>query len=317
MDRVTDPPPAPIAAELRDLRAALDAALPKKLLDRNLIIGTWRWEMFDAVTEKWVADPDGRSAHDLRTIRCFAEVVSHFDVIALQGMMGDARGLRLVMDALGDAWGLMISGLSRESSYNERTAFVFDTRKVLPRGLAGQVILPDSQAKISAGDRFLSSQFFRPPMFAGFRCLDRDFTLANIHLVYGKTAERLAEMRAFSAWLAEISQKGYRWERNFIVLGQLQLMRSGTPLYEAFTASGLQIPPELVDVPTFPAGRPASMASSIAWFGEGSGAAALELGYLRGGVFDFLGNGSSLADASLSRHLPVWAEFSVRRGGAV
>jgi hypothetical protein len=312
VERVTDQPPAGIAAALGDLRAELDGALPTKLLDRNLIIGTWRWEMFDAVTEKWVANRRGRAAHDLRTIRCFAEIVSHFDVIALQGMLGDARGLRLVMEALGNDWGLMISALSRESSYNERTAFIFDTRKVLPRGLAGQVVLPEGQAKVSEGGRFLSSQFFRPPMFAGFRCLDRDFTLANIHLVFGKPAERLAEMRAFTAWLGEISRKGYRWERNFIVLGQLQLMRSGTPLYEAFTASGLQIPRDLVDVPTFPAGRPASMASAIAWFGKGRGSATLELDYLRGGVFDFL-NGPALADASLSRHLPVWAEFSVRR----
>ena len=309
-----DQPPAHVASELRGLRARLDATLPRKMLDRNLIIGTWRWEMFDAVNETWVADRDERPARDLRAIRCLAEIVGHFDVIALQGLMGDARGLRLVMEALGDYWALMITALSRESTYNERTAFIFDTRKVLPRGLAGQVVLRDSESKASEKDHFLSRQFFRPPMFAGFRCLDRKFTLANVHLVFGDPDERLAEMRAFAAWLGEISRKGYYWERNFIVLGQLQLMRSGTPLYEAFTAGGLHIPPDLVDVPTFPAGRPATMASSIAWFGEGSGSAELGLEYLRGGVFDFLADGLPFGERYLSRHLPVWAEFSIRRG---
>jgi endonuclease/exonuclease/phosphatase family metal-dependent hydrolase len=314
--RVTDEPPPQVAADLRDLRSRLDAALPSKLLDRNLIIATWRWERFDEVTEKWLADAgDHAAARDLRAIRCLAEIVSHFDVLAVQGVMGDARGVGLVMDALGDDWGLMMSGLSRESAYNERTAFVFDTRKVVPRGLAGQVVLQDSEAKDAKEGRYLSRQFFRPPLFAGFRCLDRKFTLAAAHLVYGQSEERLAEVRAFVAWLAETSRKGYDWERNFIVLGQLQLMRSGTPLHDAFTEGGLRIPADLVDVPTFPADNPKTMASSIAWFGEGSGPAELDLDYLRGGVFEFA-DGLPLNGANLSRHLPVWAEFSVRRSAS-
>jgi hypothetical protein len=212
----------------------------------------------------------------------------------------------------------MVTGLSRESTYNERTAFVFDTRKVLPRGLAGQVVLPTSGQKQPAGSDFLSRQFFRPPLFAGFRCLDHAFTLANIHLVYGEPAERVAELEAFVQWLREVDRDGYDWERNFIVLGQLQLMRSGTPLHDALTGGGLHIPDDLVDLPTFvnSAGTPASMASSIAWFGTGSGPAEPQLRYLKGGVFNFLTDDLPFRDPSpqhyLSRHLPMWAEFDVR-----
>jgi hypothetical protein len=318
VDRVTDRPPQQVVADLRALGTALDAAVPPKLLDRNLVMATWRWEMFDAVAETWVAGPGDRSPRDLRAIRALAEVVRRFDVVALQGLLGDARGLRLVMEALGDDWALMITGLSRESTYNERTAFVFDTRKVLPRGLAGQVVLPAAGEKQAAGADFLSRQFFRPPLFAGFRCLNQAFTLANIHLVYGKPEERVAELRAFVQWLREVNRDGYDWERNFIVLGQLQLMRSGTPLHAALTDGGLHIPDDLTDAATFvnAAGKPVSTASSIAWFGSGSGPAQLQLEYVRGGVFNFLADGLPFRDPPpqryLSRHLPMWAEFDLR-----
>ena len=49
---VTDPPPTSVAAELRTLRGALDAGVPPKVLDRNLLIGTWNIRAFGDLTEK-------------------------------------------------------------------------------------------------------------------------------------------------------------------------------------------------------------------------------------------------------------------------
>jgi hypothetical protein len=319
MDRVNEAPPPRVAAELAILQAALDVAIPAKNLDRNLLIATWRWQMFDRVTEKWIADAGDGPARDLRAVRCLAEILRRFDIIAIQGLMGNARGLQTVLDALGDHWALMVTGLSRESSYNDRSAFVFDTRKVLPRGLAGQVVLAEPEAKQPSGSRLLSRQFFRPPLFAGFRCLDDHFTLANIHLVWGSAGERVAEMRAFAGWLREISEKGYYWERNLIALGQLQLLHARGPVYDALQSVGLRVPHDLLGVPTFVTsqGKPATMASAIAWFGEESGPGALGLEYVRGGVFNFLAADLPFSNVDyeryLTNHLPVWAEFRVRR----
>jgi hypothetical protein len=40
MDKITDRPPAQVAAELSDLRVALDREIPAKILDANLLIAT-------------------------------------------------------------------------------------------------------------------------------------------------------------------------------------------------------------------------------------------------------------------------------------
>ena len=99
----------------------------------------------------------------------------------------------------------MMTGLSRETTYRERTAIVFDTRKVLPQGLAGQIVLPGDGKGSPAGPKaFLSDQFFRPPFFAGFRCLGSSFTLVNQHIVFGDRAERVEEIEALGRWLAEV-----------------------------------------------------------------------------------------------------------------
>ncbi len=315
MDQITSPPPPAVAEQLIALRSALRRDLPPKLLDRNLLVATWRWPMSDQVDERWVSGrADG--THDLRAVRALAEVVARFDVVAIQGLMGDARRLQLVMDVLGDDWALMLTGLSRETSYQERTAFVFDLRKVRPRGLTGQVVLTGGEKQ--GGESMLSSQFFRPPLFAAFQCLDRNFTLANIHLVFGEESERLAEMRAFAGWLASVHRAASWWERNLIALGQLQLFRSSSAVYRAFTGSGLHVPAGLVDVATFvnSAGTPATMASTIAWFGGERGPSDGDLPFRQAGVFDHRLGGSLFPDAPyryVSDHRPVWVEFGVRR----
>ncbi len=191
--------PASVVAHLRELAVALDGALPHKQLDRNLLLATWRLEMFDAVRPDWDTGASSSPRCNRFSVAVLTEIIRRFDIVALQGVIGAANGLRLLMDQLGSHWSLLVTGLSPNSSYQERMAFVFDTRKVLSRGLAGQVVLPEGSDKGDAGPSgFLARQFFRPPLFAGFRCQDQDFTLANIHLVFGSARERLAEIRAFA-----------------------------------------------------------------------------------------------------------------------
>jgi hypothetical protein len=323
MPHITDAPPVEVTEDLGRLRSALDAALPAKLLDRNLIIGTWRWRQFEDATRKWTSGPDDRPRRDLRSVRCICEIVARFDVIAIQGIMGDAPALELVMDVLGDNWGVMLTGLSQESYYRERTAFIFDTRKVLPKGLAGQVVLGERDLKRLQGGRLLSRQFFRPPFFASFGCLDRRFTLANMHLVYGQTRdERTQEARAIADWLLQLSRRSSLWESNIIALGQVQLQNARTQLYKAFTSSGLRIPKDLRNVPTVVTrdGSLANMMSTIAWFPERDGSPGMGLEYLRGGHFNFAKAGLRFLEENpsetrwyVSDQVPLWAEFSVRR----
>lgn len=315
-----DAPPAGVAVHLRHLGAALDRAVPPKQLDRNLLVATWRLEMFDAVRPDWDAGASGSPRCGLYGLSVLTEIARRFDIVALQGAIGAADGLRLLMDRLGSHWSLLVTGLSPNSSYQERMAFVFDTRKVLARGLAGQVVLPEGGDKGDAGaEGFLARQFFRPPLFAGFRCQDQDFTLANIHLVFGSPGERIAEIRAFAGWLRRVSAQGHRWERNLIALGQLQLLREGSAVDREFAAAGLHVPPALRGQPNFvnAQGVATSAPSTVAWFAQGDQPGRLDLACRRAGVFNLLGETLPLRadgiDRALTRHLPVWVEFDVPR----
>ncbi|HEY5980479.1 MAG TPA: hypothetical protein VIT41_12675 [Microlunatus sp.] len=317
--RVPEIPPE-VAMARHELRAAIEAAVPPKVLDRNLLIATWRWPILSRVSEDWIAPQPQPGLRDRRAVILLAEVVRHFDVVALQGIMGSAPTLQAVLRVLGPEWAYMMTGLSRETTYRERTAVVFDTRRVLPQGLAGQVVVPEGGKRRSENDDFLSSQFFRPPFFAGFRCLGASFTVVNQHIVFGTEPERVAEMRALCAWVAEITSGDY-WERNLIILGQLQLFRSGSSVHRVFDAAGLRLPPELVDAPSFvnSAGNLATMASSIAWVQPQGRGPELTIPYARSGVFNYhdralLPNEISTDLDYLSKHLPVWAEFTVAPG---
>ena len=309
-------PPA-VAQSVRDLRAAIEAAVPPKVLDRNLIVASWRWPMVMRLSDEWIAPDPGRATRDRRAIHLLAEVAGHFDVLAIQGIMGDAPTFHPVMELLGGEWAYMMTGLSRESSYRERTAIVFDTRKVLPQGLAGQIVLPGEGKGASGRKTFLSEQFFRPPFFAGFRCLGSSFTLVNQHIVFAEEPERVKEIEALGRWLAEVRSGAY-WERNLIVVGQLQLMRPGSAVHRALHDAGLRLPPDLEGLATYvnTAGQPVSMASAIAWVQDGGGDPELTIPYRRGGVFNYLDATASAEPLGpdpdyLSRHLPVWAEFEV------
>lgn len=307
--------PEEVRGTLLSLRGALDAAVPAKLLDRNLLIATWRWPMVMSTSDRWVDDTTG-ATRDQRAVHLLAEVARRFDVLAVQGLMADAPTFHAMVDLLGPDWAYLLTGLSRESRYRERTAVLFDTRKVLPHGLAGQIVIPRGGKQMSADDDFLSDQFFRPPFFAGFRCLDSTFTLVNQHIVFGTMPERVREIQALGVWLQEMRSGAYR-ERNLIVLGQLQLMRPGTPTHRAFTAAGMQVPPDLENAPTYVSntGKPVSQASSIAWMVTAEGEPDLSFPYRRGGVFNYcdpavLGNLAAHPDY-LSQHLTMWTEFAV------
>ena len=310
--------PPEVLHSVRGLRAAIEAAVPPKVLDRNLIVASWRWPRVTGLSDEWIDGTAGRTVRDRRAIHLLAEIAGHFDVLAIQGIMAHAPTFHPVMELLGGDWAYMMTGLSRESTYRERTAIVFDTRKVLPQGLAGQIVLPgDGKGAPSGRKAFLSDQFFRPPFFAGFRCLGSSFTLVNQHIVFGEEPERVREIEALGRWLAEVRSGAY-WERNLVVVGQLQILRTGSAVHQAFTAAGLRLPPDLEDVATYVGarGRPISMASSIAWVQDGDGDPELTIPYRRGGVFNYL-DGTAFPEPLdhdqdyLSRHLPVWAEFEV------
>lgn len=323
-DKITDPPPPDIEAELRQLRMALDRDIPSKKLDDNLLIATWNLRAFGGLTKKWKAAKNDSPKRNFHALRCITEVVSRFDVVAIQEVRGKLRALRHMLAALGQHWGLLLTDVTRGSAGNyERMAFVFDTRKVKSSGLACELVVPVDRSKEITPDAF-NRQFARTPYAASFLSAGRTFILVSLHVFYGEEPkDRLPELKAIAKWLADWAKYEKSFNHNLIALGDFNIDRISDPLYEAFTSTGLHTPPELNSVPRTIFGKPGDSQTEkhydqIAWFKSGKGVPRLSLAFSSAGSFDF----TKVVMKSLSKtqlswrisdHYPLWVEFLVRQ----
>ena len=96
MPTIHDTPPAAIQNELNNLAQALDTDIPSKT-DTNLLIATWNIRRFGSLTREWTAGANDSPKRDLRGLRAICEIVSRFDVVAIQEVTGDLRALRDMM----------------------------------------------------------------------------------------------------------------------------------------------------------------------------------------------------------------------------
>lgn len=106
------PMPTEVLEELVRVRAALDETVPAKWVDRNLLIATWNLRAFGDLTLSWQAGPRETPKRDLRALNVIAEIVSRFDVIAIQEVKGNIRALRHLLKALGRSWGFILTDVT-------------------------------------------------------------------------------------------------------------------------------------------------------------------------------------------------------------
>lgn len=290
-----------------------DSKMPRKVVDGNLLIGSWNIRNFSAVHESWRDKPDSPK-RNLRALAYIAEIINKFDVIAIQEVKADTSGLRLLLNEfLGPNWGLVVSDVSAGSKgNNERLAFIYDKRRVTPSGLAGEIVLPTE-----AGDNPVQ-QFDRTPYIVGFQASGERFALLTAHIRYGSNPEdRVGEIKALSNFIAsEIRDRATAGgeEKNLIVLGDFNIDdRGDNPLFQAFVSTGLVVPSQLLNLKTTYSTKP-KFYDQIAWF----------MGNLdlitsgRAGVINF--GGAIYRDLGLlqmsyrvSDHFPLWVEFILDR----
>jgi endonuclease/exonuclease/phosphatase family metal-dependent hydrolase len=323
--RVTDQPPGEVASDLARLRTALDEGVPAKALDRNLLIATWNIRAFGDLTEKWESTEEDTPKRDLHALLCIAEIVSRFDVVAVQEAKDNLKALRHMIQVLGPDWGLCLTDVTEGDPGNgERMAFLFDTRRVQLSGLACELVVPQEQlGRIEPGA--LNRQFARTPYAVSFRSGNKTFILVTLHVVYGESEEeRVPELKAIAEWLAGWARDVNGWDHNLVALGDFNIDRRGDALHDAFVSTGLDIPADLQDVPRTIFADPEhphlnKFYDQIAWFTGRNDLPVLSLRYSRGGYFDF--TESTLASRELTKtqlswrisdHFPLWAEFSTR-----
>jgi len=290
-----------------------DSKLPQKVLDYNLLIGSWNIRNFGRVYGNW-SENQGSPKRNLRSMAYIAEIVKRFDVIAIQEVKSNTTALRMLVDEfLGLNWGVIVSDVSAGPKGNaERLAYIYDKRRVSPSGLAGEIVLPPTDD----GDPI--QQFDRTPYIVGFQSAKERFALLTAHIKYGKTPDdRLDELRNLAEYIAvEIRDRTATGgeEKNLIVLGDFNIDdRGDNPLFKAFVSTGLIVPFQLLNLKTTFATKP-KYYDQIAWF---MGNVDLLSNGLAG-VIDF--SGAKYKDITLrqmsyrvSDHLPIWVEFIIDR----
>src|SRR5215210_9568419 len=172
-----EPPPEDVSADLLLLRSALDEEIPAKALDRNLLIVTWIFFNDTELTEKWESAEEDSPKRDLHSLLSIAEIVSRFDVVAVQEAKDNLKALRHLLKVLGPNWGLSLTDVTEGAPGNaERMVFLFDTRRVQLSGLACEIVVPEEQLeRIEPGA--LQKQFARTPYAVSFRAGDKTFIL--------------------------------------------------------------------------------------------------------------------------------------------
>ncbi len=305
--------PRPAVEDIARLRRRIQASgIPEKRTDKNLLIGTWNVRSFGNIFPHWGENP-ASPKRNYRAMASIAEIARCFDVIAIQEVKRDTRGIRLLQNWLGPAWELVLSDVTAgEKGNDERLSFLYDRRRVHLSGLTGEIVLPPT----SQGDP--AQQFARTPYIVGFECGQERFVLLTAHIRYGSVPQdRIDEIRSLAEYIASEIRKRAQdpssEETNLIVLGDFNIDERGdNPLFQAFISTGLTVPKQLKKLKTTYGDKP-KYYDQIGWF---MGAMNLEL--QNAGVVDFAGAVFPEIEPRsmsyrISDHFPLWAAFNIDR----
>lgn len=235
MPTIKDQPPTAVKKDLKSLSSSLNNSIPAKKPNKNILIATWNIRKLGSLSRKWTASSKDEPKRDLRAICAICEIMKRFDVIAIQEVTGNLRALRDTMDFLGNGWAFLMTDITKGKAGNsERMAFLFDRSRLQPSGLACELVVPAEWFSEIREDA-LQRQFARTPYAVSFRAGETTFILVTLHIDYGDDASgRVPELKAIARWMAEWAEQANSWHHNLLTLGDFNIDRHGSDLWQAF-----------------------------------------------------------------------------------
>ena len=230
-------------AGLTRLRKQLAKELPRRKVTDSLLLGTWNLRNFD----------DNRFFHGKRTAEdnyYIAEILSRFDIVAVQEICEDLGPLDKVMDILGRNYRYIISDLTEGRGGNtERLAFIYDEDKVRFRGVIGELVLPDKLQIIDGeGDDAKRRQFSRTPFMCAFQSGWFKFVFTTVHIYFGshsgpKYKRRVKEIHSVAKFLSKRADRDINKKElgSHILVGDFNIKFEGSDGDEALTAEGFEV----------------------------------------------------------------------------
>ena len=252
--------PAPVRdrtiANLGALREQLSEALPAKDAEDHMLLGTWNIRDFGKAENL----RKGRGPRLPETHFYIAEVISRFDFVAVQEV-NDLPEWARVMRILGPDWDFIATDVTDPElgGNGERLTFVFDTRKVRFRHIAGEIVLPpdklvsenvvpeedDEGASGEVAGQPVGRQFARSPFVASFRSNWFKFDICTVHIYYGeehgeKLRRRVAEIREIAEYFGSRAVDALESGTSLILLGDFNVVGPEHETMAALLASGFK-----------------------------------------------------------------------------
>ena len=228
--------PFNLAQEIEHLRAnKAHRGIPDKS-DERLLLCTWN-----------IANL-GLQERSEGHYRLIAEILSWFDIIAIQEVHDDLTGLYQLEAHIGAEYDLIFSD---RGGNDERSAYLFDASKVERQPLVGELAIPPSEHRWiklpGVSHKFVG--FDRNPYIATFQFRNALFMLINAHLYFGSDGKKDKERRSLEAYAtgryADLRRDDvHAFTKNIIALGDFNIPMAdpGDPIYEALTKRGLVVP---------------------------------------------------------------------------
>jgi hypothetical protein len=224
------------------LRGGLKATgVPRRNLSDTLLLATWNIREFDSAKFGERID---------ESLYFIAEIIDHFDLVAIQEVREDLKALKRLQTLLGGWWKYLVTDITIGRSGNgERLAFLYDSRKVTFSGLAGEVVLP-------GGKEGPVLQFARTPFVCGFKAGWSTFNLCTVHVYYGTSKKddprRVSEIRDLAKALAlrgKADPRRIGEPENLVLLGDFNIFDRKDVTFKALTDAGFTIPEALQKLP--------------------------------------------------------------------
>lgn len=284
-----------IAKERQDLMNLMSAGpfkIPSRQVDENLLIATWNIQNFS-----------GR--HSSRAIQYIADICERFDIVAIQEVKTNLRGLARVQERLPGNYKILVTD---PTGNHERFAFLYDKRTVIPTGLVCEIGFPVKAAT------HVGYQLHRMPYCASFRAGRFDFVIASVHIFFGKGSvgkaqreQEIDELAKFIKKRAETEQDKV-FDRDFFVVGDFNIEKDGDRFFEALEKQGFVLP----------ASRNTNFARTktydkIVWVARESFAFTNKMNVVPFGQVLFQDKNPKGGKKEISDHLPLWGEFSINK----
>jgi endonuclease/exonuclease/phosphatase family metal-dependent hydrolase len=171
-----------------------------------------------------------------------AQILSAFDVVALQEVHWKLDALHDLLGILGPEWGYFVTDVKEGVAGNmERIAILYYRPRVAFEHVSGEIVLPDESL-------IEGRQFARKPLLSSFRSGRFAFRICSAHVYFGggradARARSIRECQALADYLIWTAQREHQ---TIVLAGNFNMTDKDSDAVRAFTQRGFRIPPRIL-----------------------------------------------------------------------